>query len=260
MVWTLSESDCRLATSVNNPEASLRPLQSEESLETMSIHRKLTTVCCAAVLALGLAACGSSDKETAVSTGGGDMNGGDTDMSTQSVGDLFKVAADTADYAMAAGMEAEQAVMDATKYSEMIGAASVDGDSATAVVNAQMVLDAQTAVNDAVTKAEKALADAEAALVEAMKLDDGPITASLVTQLEDAIKTATAQVEAAKEQAGGTAMKTAVEAVTGTVEDDLMSPADHGVTVSMAVGMALGPVGANDGGGTRVVHAATAAP
>ena len=63
-----------------------------------------------------------------------------------------------------------------------------------------MVLDAQTAVNDAVTKAEKALADAEAALVEAMKLDDGPITASLVTQLEDAIKTATAQVEAAKEQ------------------------------------------------------------
>ena len=59
----------------------------------MSIHRKLTTVCCAAVLALGLAACSSSDKETAVSTDGGDMNGGGTDMSTQSVGDLFKVAA-----------------------------------------------------------------------------------------------------------------------------------------------------------------------
>ena len=33
----------------------------------MSIHRKLTTVCCAAVLALGLAACGSSDNDKAES-------------------------------------------------------------------------------------------------------------------------------------------------------------------------------------------------
>ena len=31
----------------------------------MSIHRKLMTVCCAAVLAFGLAACGSSDDDTA---------------------------------------------------------------------------------------------------------------------------------------------------------------------------------------------------
>ena len=34
----------------------------------MSIHRKLMTVCCAAVLALGLAACGSSDDDTADTT------------------------------------------------------------------------------------------------------------------------------------------------------------------------------------------------
>ena len=32
----------------------------------MSKYRKLTTVCCAAVLALGLAACGSSDDDTAM--------------------------------------------------------------------------------------------------------------------------------------------------------------------------------------------------
>ena len=38
----------------------------------MSTHRKLMTVCCAAVLALGLAACGSSsDDDTTMDTNGG---------------------------------------------------------------------------------------------------------------------------------------------------------------------------------------------
>ena len=46
---------------VSRPPLNLR----EESLEEMSIHRKLMTVCCAVVLAFGLAACGSSDDDTA---------------------------------------------------------------------------------------------------------------------------------------------------------------------------------------------------
>ena len=44
-------------------------IEQQESLEEMSIHRKLTTVCCAAVLAFGLAACGSSDDDTAADDG-----------------------------------------------------------------------------------------------------------------------------------------------------------------------------------------------
>ena len=266
MVWTLSESDCRLATSVNNPEASLRPLQSEESLETMSIHRKLTTVCCAAVLALGLAACGSSDNDR-TPAGGGGADGGGADGGgagggggdTKTVSQLFQAALDTAADAMKAGMEAEQAVKDATKYSVMINALSVDGDSAMAVKYAQKVLDAQITADDAVTKAEMVLSDAEACFVEAMKLDDGAIKNSLVEQLEDAIETATAQVEAAKAEAEGTALKTAVELVTGTDEDDLMSAADHGVTVAMDVGGALMP-GTDGARGTRAPHGTTAAP
>ena len=46
---------------------------SKESLEKMSIHRKLTTVCCAAVLALGLAACGSDDDKMVMEMNGDGM-------------------------------------------------------------------------------------------------------------------------------------------------------------------------------------------
>ena len=49
-----------------------------ESLEMMFTQKNLMTVCCAAVLAFGLAACGSSsdDDNVAVTT---PMNGGDGD-------------------------------------------------------------------------------------------------------------------------------------------------------------------------------------
>ena len=45
----------------------------------MFTHKNLMTVCCAAVLAFGLAACGSSsDDDNVPVTTGGDTNGGDT--------------------------------------------------------------------------------------------------------------------------------------------------------------------------------------
>ena len=49
-----------------NKASSRGRFYSKESLEEMFIHRKLTTTCCVAVLALGLVACGSSDDDTSM--------------------------------------------------------------------------------------------------------------------------------------------------------------------------------------------------
>ena len=61
----------------------------------MSIHRKLTTVCCAAVLALGLAACGSSDDDKKMVMNGGGNGGGGMELSLASLQGGTEVPAGT---------------------------------------------------------------------------------------------------------------------------------------------------------------------
>ena len=80
----------------------------------MSIHRKLMTACCAAVLAFGLAACGSSDDDTAAT---------DTDTPTvteptgptQAKLDAEKMRADEA----AAALAAAEAKAEAAKLRQL---------------------------------------------------------------------------------------------------------------------------------------------
>ncbi len=103
-------------------------------------------------------------------------------------------AADAVTAALAASMAAEQAKKDAIKYAGMLTAMKVNGDSAMAVANAQMVLDAEMAANNAVMDADDALQDAMAAkeAAEALPADDAD-RASAIAVAERAIEQATAQ-------------------------------------------------------------------
>ena len=73
-------------------------LSIKESLEKMSTHRKLLTACCAAVLAFGLAACGSSDDDTAADD---TPTVEETAGPTQADLDAEKMRADEAEQALA---------------------------------------------------------------------------------------------------------------------------------------------------------------
>ena len=107
-------------------------------------------------------------------------------------------AADAVTAALAASMAAEQAKKDAIKYAGMLTAMKVNGDSAMAEANAQMVLDAEMAANNAVMDADDALQDAMAAkeAAEALPADDAD-RASAIAVAERAIEQATAQKKAA---------------------------------------------------------------
>ena len=84
----------------------------------MSIHRNLMTVCCAAVLAFGLAACGSSDDDTAAD--GDTPTVTDPAGSTQTELDAEKMRADEAE-AELAEKEAKAARATAKALNKAIG-------------------------------------------------------------------------------------------------------------------------------------------
>lgn len=161
-------------------------------------------------------------------------------------------------------MAAEQAKKDAIKYAGMIDTASVSGDSAMATANAQMVLDAEMAANDAIMDADDALQAAMTAKTSAEALPESDAgRAAAIAAAEEAIKQATAQKEAAMAIVDATelaaapidSLKGAVEAIKGadpTADGYPKMPAAFGQEVAMAIGMALGPVSATTGGGTRV--------
>ena len=165
-------------------------------------------------------------------------------------------AADAITAAVAAGMAAGQAEKDAIKYAGMIDTASVSGESAMATANAQMVLNAEMAANDAVMDADDALQAAMAAktAAEALAADDAG-RAGAIAAAEEAIKQATAQKEAAQAildkspvgDDGSTAtpaidsLKDAVAAIKGDDMEMPNDPAHHGQQVAMAIDTALGP-------------------
>ncbi|MDE0175939.1 MAG: hypothetical protein OYH76_09105 [Defluviicoccus sp.] len=108
-------------------------------------------------------------------------------------------AADAITAAAAAAMAAGQAEKDAIKYAGMLIAESVKGDSAMAIMNAQMILDAEMAANQAVMDADEALQDAMAAkeAAEALSEDDAE-RADAIAAADRAIEEATEDKKAAQ--------------------------------------------------------------
>ena len=108
-------------------------------------------------------------------------------------------AADAITAAVGARMAGEQAEKDAIKYAGMLTAEAVKGDSAMAVANAQKIIDAEMAANDAVTAADDALTaamDAKTA-AEALPADDAE-RAGAIAAAERAIEEATTEKRAAQ--------------------------------------------------------------
>ena len=223
----------------------------------MSTHRKLTTVCCAAVLALGLAACGSSSDDDD-QTG---MDGDGTQMPTEPAGptaaDLFTVAQDSRSAAMAAGEAADDALENAEKYDGMLLTDSVAGDSGQAMANAQAILDAQTAASNAVDAAQEALDAANEAKDDADAIEDGAQKDSLIEAIDEAIEEAKAALKTATDIRDGRELERAAEAVTGgPTADPQGTPRSIADTVGMSIASGLLP-GTMDGR-TRGEHGATA--
>ena len=249
-------------------------LQSWESLETMfnkhSIDKHLLKACLAAVFAIGLTACSSSDSGTQTTTPTTPTTPTEPAPPPGPTAESIKAdAADAITDASAAGMAAEQAKMDAIKYAGMIDTASVSGDSAMATANAQKVLNAEMAANQAVMDADDALDAAmeSKTAAEALPEDDAGRD-SAIAAADEAIKQATAHKKAAMAIVDATettatgidSLKGAVAAIRGADMDMPNDAAYHGQQVAMAIGAALGPTSATDGSGLRVTDTATAPP
>ena len=222
----------------------------------MSTYKNLMTVCCAAVLALGLAACGSSSDNDQADTG---MDGDGMEMpepAGPSAADLFKVAQDSRTDAMGASDAAAAAVTTAMENSGKLSTTAVGGDSATAMANAQAILDAQMAVADAVTDAQAALDAANAAKMDAEGLEDSDQKTSLIAALDDAIEAAEMALQEATDARDGADLETAVNVVTGGANADPQgTPRSIADAVGMDIAMALLP-GTSDGR-TQGTHGAT---
>ncbi|MDE0714118.1 MAG: hypothetical protein OXI10_04500, partial [Gammaproteobacteria bacterium] len=154
----------------------------------------LTLAAGVAAMALLLAGCGGGSSSTPTTP---------TTPTTPPPGptaeSLKADAADAITAANAAGMAAAQAGKDAIKYAGMLTAGKVNGESATAVANAQMILDAEMAANAAVMDADDALNDAMDAKTAADALPAGDAgRAGAIAAAEEAIKQATAQKKAAQ--------------------------------------------------------------
>ena len=158
-----------------------------------------------------------------------------------SVAELFVTAQAASDAATDAGDAATKAVKDAMDASVKLSTMSVNGDSMAATANARAVMNAQDTAAQAVIDAQAALDDAMAAKVHADALaDDDASKDGLAAALDAAIVVAEAQLKIATDASDGDELGDAVAEVTGDDEDEPMSPSDHGKTVAMAIGQALG--------------------
>ena len=194
-----------------------------------------------AIAALALAGCGGGGGMA----GGGNGNGNGGETPTNGFVIAHKARASAAEAAMAAAA----AVMAAMEASGNLDVLSVKGDSMTAQMNAQTVLDQQGFAVEALMAAKTALKNAEDALgaVTANTANATEVTAAL----EAAVMDAKAQVKLAEDAAEGMDLETAVAAVTD--DDDMPMTAKIGEGVAMDIGMALLPDD-NNGAGERVTH------
>ena len=200
----------------------------------MSTYRNLMTVCCAAVFALGLAACGGGGGDDSPTTGGtetcpeGQTGTPPNCMTPPPPGPTAEsIKADAADAITAAAdavMAAEQAEKDAVKYAGMLTAESVKGDSAMAIMNAQMILDAEMAANQAVMDADDALQDAMDAkeAAEALSEDDAE-RADAIAAADRAIEEATEDKKMAQAVLDNNPLQT--DGTTPTTEVDSLKEA-----------------------------------
>ena len=197
----------------------------------MSIHRKLTTVCCAAALALGLAACGSDDDKV-VTASPIDTNGDGMEPTA------LEIATELAD--RLESVDVAELLANAVKYSEMLSSQDVNGDSAMATANAGMVLTAETAINDAVTAADTAIMEANAAKMAAEDIENEAEKNAVMRLLNDAIETAMEVKKAA--QAIDDDLSAAVAVVEGDDKEMPNTAADAGEAVASAVRAAIAAV------------------
>ena len=197
----------------------------------------------------------------------GELATANTDLATataraeaaEMMANAFATAQNARDDATGAATEAEEAVKAATAASVKITTLPAVGDSAAAEANAQAVLTARDDANKAVKTAQTALDGAKEALAAVDA--DAKNSDSLTKALEAAIVVAEAQLGKAKEKAEGTALKAAVELVTGDdpdVEGYPMTPAQHGRAVAMDIDAALSPTSETNGARARGTHGATA--
>ena len=217
----------------------------------MSRYKKLTTVCCVAVLTLGLAACGGGGGGTA-STGTPpvampDGNGTDGKMAASSaLEEAVELGGRLADVDVATLQKG--AIANAGKLT----ARSVMGDSAMAAANAQAVLDADKAIRDAVTNAEDVITDATVAKEAAEAIEDATEKAAVMQLLDNAIEGAEAIKAAAQVHIVEVAtidndmvdtLGEAVAAVTGGAEaGPQKTAANAGEAVAAQVTAALGMI------------------
>ena len=185
----------------------------------------------------------------------------------QEVVDAFATVRNSQTDAEGAASAAAAAVVTAMESLMKITARDegVAGDSATAAANAQAVLDAQIAANEAVDDADAAVQGAKDALVVAKALpSDDPNRDTLIAALEDALKAAEGYAKAAADSRGAEdgAIAKAVEGVTGAdpeAEGYPMTPAQHGRAVAMDIAMALVPTDGTNGARKRGDHVDVAA-
>ena len=164
----------------------------------MSSRLKLAGICFAAAFAL--AACGGG--------GGGTSMMPDPDPTppppavptpSEQVSDLFAKVSKYKTQASDAQMAAEAALEDAEMKSGMLDAVSVKGESATAVTNAQAVLDAVGNVEMAAMNADAALTVLKQAMMDADALPEGTANLDqLKMEIANAIEAAEANLEAAE--------------------------------------------------------------
>ena len=218
----------------------------------MSSRLKLAGICFAAAFAL--AACGGG--------GGTAERPGPVDPPPPAGPTADSITVDAADalvMAQAAGKAAMDAKDNAIKYAGMLGTVSVKGESMTAEMNAQMILDAQDAAKMAVMNAETALEDAKAAMMAAEALsEDDPGRAGAMAAAEAAVEAANTHMKAAQAildanplLADGSAvtpeidsLKEAVAKVTNpdgavTAPDPAKTPKDAGEAVAMLISNAI---------------------
>ena len=185
----------------------------------MSSRLKLAGICFAAAFAL--AACGGGGGGTTAT-----MPDPTPPPPAGPTAESIKAdAADAVTAAMAASMAATQAEKDAIKYAGMLTAESVKGDSAMAIANAEKILAAEMAANQAVMDADDALNDAMAAKTAAEGLpEDDAERAGAIAAAERAIEEATAEKKAAQAildknplDAGTTTPTTAVDSLRDAV-------------------------------------------
>ena len=199
-------------------------------------------------MALALAGCGGGGSSGSVQatgptdTGPTDTGGTDTGMNG---GEKTALQTATELESMLDDFNVAQELKDAVKYSGMLNAEAVKGDSAMAAVNAGRVLAADMMVLNAITEADKVITDATAAKTAAASIEDETEKAAVIVLLDQALTNARkvkADAQAILDATGSGTLAEAVAAVRGPDKTDPMDATDASEAVAATVLTALGTI------------------